>query len=199
MPTELTRLVAVNRMMTAIGMPTVDTIDSNVNALVAQAVSILDEAELELVTQPWYFNTETDVEFTPDSEGFIAIPSDILQADSEDPTINVVRRGSRLYSQDDNSFEFDAPITLTILRGLSWLDLPPQVRNVITKRATQYLAERFDRDGGLVQRLMIEADKAYRDLLIDNADREDANMIFDNPDIHRVVRPGRGPLDYGAY
>ena len=80
MATLTTKLEAVNSMLGHIGEAPVNTI-SNATALpisASVAVSVLDETSREVQLQGWHFNTEVDVELTPDGDGNITIPDNAV-------------------------------------------------------------------------------------------------------------------------
>ena len=71
-PVNTTRLQAVNTMLTVLGQQPVNTITGAVPPDVAVALSVLQEVEREILVGAWYFNTERNVEFTPDVSGYVA-------------------------------------------------------------------------------------------------------------------------------
>jgi len=96
-----TELNAVNTILSAVGEPPVTTLDSQTNADAAIAQNILEEVNREVQTMGWHFNTQHDVEFSPNSDNLIVLPDDVVRIDV-DPRIKKATEVGTVSSQTDN-------------------------------------------------------------------------------------------------
>ena len=104
-----TKLDAVNQMLSSIGEAPAVSLDTD-NPEIAVAESTLDEVSRTIQSEGWNFNTEYEYPFTPDGNGEITIPSNILQiADNKFKStakyLTVVRNG-KLYDKLSHSSVF---------------------------------------------------------------------------------------------
>lgn len=146
-PTMTTKLEAINQMFTGIGQAPVVSLDST-NPEIASAEFILEATNREVQGEGWHFNTELNYPFTPDTEGYIIIPNNVLQI-SDNKTSNVqtyqtVVRAGKLYDKVEHSYIF--PPGQPVLCDVVWLfdfeDLPQVFQDYITQRAARVFAGR---------------------------------------------------------
>jgi hypothetical protein len=136
----------------------------------AIARDIVASTLLEVLNRGWFFNTDHDFPFMPDTDDFITFPPNLLRIDAG-RTKNrkkVVKRGNRLYNLETQDFKFTEVTYLDAVWVTSYEDLPQQVYQYIALRA----ARRF-------QQSVIGSSDLYRftaqdelDALV-NAQRED--------------------------
>lgn len=140
-----TQLQAINQMLTGIGQAPVVSLDI-ANPEIATALSILDSVNREIQGEGWHFNTEVNYPFTPDANGEIVIPSNVLQL-SDNKTSNsqqyqTVLRNGKLYDKVFHTYTF--PGSDPVLCDVVWLfdfeDLPQVFQDYITQRATRVFA-----------------------------------------------------------
>ena len=182
MPTLTTKLEAVNSMLGHIGESPVNSI-SNTNALpvsAATAITVLDETSREVQTEGWHFNTEKDVTLTPNS-GTITLPTDALQIDTSDSSVDIVQRGSTLFDRKSNSSTFTADLKVTLLRLLDWDYLPETARRYVTLRAARIFQARVV--GSRELEALIARDEYQARARLEEADYGTSDRtIFDNFD-----------------
>ena len=140
-----TQLQAINQMLTGIGQAPVVSLDI-ANPEIATALSILDSVNREVQGEGWNFNTEINYPFTPDIDGTITIPGNVLQI-SDNKTSNVqqyqtVLRNGKLYDKIAHTYTF--PTTSPILCDVVWLfnfeDLAQVFQDYIAQRAARVFA-----------------------------------------------------------
>ena len=140
-----TQLQAINQMLTGIGQAPVVSLDI-ANPEIATALSILDSVNREVQGEGWHFNTEVNYPFTPDANGEIVVPDNVLQL-SDNKTSNsqqyqTVLRNGKLYDKVFHTYEFPGPDP--VLCDVVWLvafeDLPQVFKDYITQRATRVFA-----------------------------------------------------------
>ena len=72
-------LPAINEILASVGQAPVTTLDQT-NPDVAIAYDTLLQVSREVQAEGWTFNKDFDVKVTPDSDDYIKIPNNVLQA-----------------------------------------------------------------------------------------------------------------------
>lgn len=142
MASKLTKLGAVNIVLTNIGMAPVTQISAN-NPMVATAESILNEVSGSVQSEGWSFNTERDYPFVKDNTGKIAIPSNVLALDVDGTSgYDLIIRGGYLYDKAGHTNVFTENLELDVVWCFDFDDLPEAVKQYITIRAANLFAGR---------------------------------------------------------
>ncbi len=143
MATKLTKLDAVNIVLSNIGMAPVTTLDND-NPMISLASNIIDEVSLSLQTEGWVFNTEMEYPFTPDpATQHIAIPLNVLSIDTGyDQTKDVVIRGGKLYDKRAHSYKFTNEQKLNVVWVFDFEDIPEAFKSYIAMRSANLFAGR---------------------------------------------------------
>ena len=142
MATKLTKLAAVNIIISNIGQAPVTQIDND-NPMVIMAANILDEVTNSLQSEGWTFNSEKGYPFTPDSAGNIIIPDNVLQLDSEYRSpVDLVKRQGKLYDKRNHTFTFTDQIELDVVWLVDFDDMPDAFKNYAAMRAANLFAGR---------------------------------------------------------
>ncbi len=100
------------------------------------ALRLLTEASREIQSSGWTFNTECNVTLARDVDGFLFIPVDILRVDADDASIRTVKRGDKLYDRENNTFVWKQDVKVTLVRLLTFVDLPETFKNWVTHAAS---------------------------------------------------------------
>ena len=183
MATLTTKLEAVNSMLGHIGEAPVTSI-ADVSALplsAAIAVSVLDETSREVQMQGWHFNTEVDVELTPDGDGNITIPDNAVGVDTVDTTLDVTQRGLRLYNRKERTYAFNSSVKVHVTYLFDWDDLNEHARRYITLRAARVFQGRTV--GSRELEALIARDEYMARAALEEADYQNSDRtIFDNID-----------------
>ena len=192
----LTELEAVNLMLSMIGEAPVNTVDGSKSADVAQARTILTEISREVQSGGWHFNTEYQVELTPDtvtSEIYLApqvLRIDIEPADTRTGAagkyVDAVQRGNRLYDRENKTYEFTQTVKATVVYGLDWDIVPQPAKQYIAVRAGRVFCDRMVGAADLhrVHQLQeVQALVSFRNWEAEMAD----HTIFDNFDVYRII------------
>jgi hypothetical protein len=140
-----TELHAVNSILGAIGQSAVTTLNYE-NPEVALIARTLDEVCTQVQAEGWAFNTEYHYPLSPDVNGEILFPLNVLQldlCDTEDPSIDTVRRNGKLYNKLDHTYKFSAPLYFDVVWKFNFEDLPPAFKQYITYRAARIVATRL--------------------------------------------------------
>ncbi len=194
---DSTRLEAVNRILSANGYSRTSDLASG-RKDVRDADAVLSEVDRLVQAEGWYFNRDRTVTFSPNADGEIVFPGDVLRADSAEPpfrtgvTISqtqdeVIKRGNRLYNLTDRTFVFSGNITLDLVRMLDFEDLPEEARSYITARAAREFATRYGLDQQRRNALAEEEMRARSVLLTMEAAVSDSSFL-DAPTTRDIYR-----------
>ena len=127
-------LASVNVMLQMINELPVSNDVELAEILEAQvASSVLIETKKEVLSDGWDFNQDKDYEFPQDSNGFIAVPANVLDISSTDG--NIIMRNWNLYSKKDQTAIFDKPQKMDVIWDLDFNTLSHPIRHYITIRA----------------------------------------------------------------
>jgi hypothetical protein len=145
----MTDLDAVNRMLASIGGSPVNTIEVAGVGDVADAKRHLTETVRDVSTVGYSWNTDYGYSLTPDTDGAIMIPNGVLDIDASDATVTIVVRrhpskdALALYDADNHTFDFSSsystenPLTVDIIWGFAFNDLPQAARTYIATAAAR--------------------------------------------------------------
>lgn len=155
-------LEAVNLILPKLGEHRVTSLDVKHPTLAI----ILPEVENELrqlLMRGWWFN-EFDITLYPDTEGAIAVGTEVLSFTAHTPD-SAVQRGSSLYNPITLSYVFDAPVKGRVRQYVSFDECPESAGQFVYHSA---LVCAYITDIGLaseVQAWSAKAAAAYSDLL----------------------------------
>lgn len=141
-----TELEAVNDMLSVLGEAPISTLEEVGRSDAAVAVALLRTTSRIVQAQGWTWNTNTDVKLTPSfPDGFLYVPQNTLKVDSSGANRNdrVVQRGVRLWDRDNNTFKFTESVTVDLVLGLAFDEIPQTARTYITLRAGRVYQDRF--------------------------------------------------------
>ena len=129
-------LNAVNTLLKTIGERSISTDVELAEVLEAQlATETLIAVKKTVLSEGWDFNKDTDKSFPPTTDGYIAIPPNVLDISSTDG--DLIMRDWRLYSRKDDTSKFTDPQKVTVVWDLDFNGLTHPIRNYITKRAAR--------------------------------------------------------------
>ena len=152
-----TELSAVNSILGAIGKSPVTTLNYE-NPEIGFIYNILTEVNKDVQNEGWIFNTEYNVEKSPEATTkYITIPSNVLRYDLHEDNIyrtkNIVRRNGRLWDTINQTDEFDNNLHLDITWLWPFEDLPSAFKRYIISRASVRAATQLVSNPQLVQLL----------------------------------------------
>ena len=111
--------------------------------MVAMAANVIDEVTNSLQAEGWTFNTERGYPFTPDGNGHIVIPENVLQIDAGYFSNNdTVQRQGKLYNKRTHSYKFDEKQELDVVWLIEFDDMPDAFKNYVAMRAANLYAGR---------------------------------------------------------
>ena len=138
-----TELSAVNSILGAIGQSPLTTLNFT-NPETAFIYNILEVTIKDVLNEGWHFNTEEHVEVTPDSNGYLIIPTSYLRYDVHGGSVNrnvdVVKRNGRLYDKVTHTDIFSGSLFLDVVYLYSFVDIPSVFQRYIIAKASSRAA-----------------------------------------------------------
>ena len=143
-------LPAVNEILASVGQAPVTTLDQT-NPDVAIAYDTLTNVSREVQAEGWTFNTEEFYELTPDVNGEVLIPNNVLQIDlhaEKDNEYEAIRRNGKLYEKVNHTYDWTTltnwdKVACDIVWFFDWVDLPRPVQDYIVARAASIVSSRI--------------------------------------------------------
>ena len=179
-------LQAVNQILASVGQAPVTTLEQT-NPDVAIAYNTLQQVSREVQAEGWTFNKEYHYPLTPNSDGEIVIPDNMLQIDlcmneyynkDKDP----IRRNGKLYDRNAHSFEWEQKIHyFDITWFFNWDDLPPVIKDYITSRAAVFVSQRTV--GDQIQYQALQQQEVYmRSMALEYETQQGDYTFFGHPE-----------------
>jgi hypothetical protein len=129
-----TKLNVLNAALEAISHPPVGSTTGGSQA-VELIMQMIERTALDTQRLGWSFNTEYDLELVPDgTTKEIDVGPSILAASWESSRHqypDLVLRATRLFNRQTNTYQFDAPVRLTVVRELVWEETPAEFREFV--------------------------------------------------------------------
>lgn len=124
------KLDAVNYLLGLMGSTPVGDLET-LHPDVVACITKLDDATKTIQSRRWWFNTDYDVELTPDeTTKELLLPTDTYKMISTSRQ-GAVQRGTKVYDTYCNTYQFDAPIYVNLIRHLDWTLLDYAVQDAI--------------------------------------------------------------------
>jgi len=151
-----TELSAVNSILGSIGQSPVTNLNFT-NPEIEFIYNLLKESNVEVQSEGWVYNREDHYPFTPDANGNISIPANILRMDVCEEevyrTSDVVKRDGKLYNKVEHTYEFKEPIDMNVVWLFPFEDLPQPFKRLIVAKASTRAAVQLVSNPTLVQLL----------------------------------------------
>ena len=201
-----TELSAVNSILGAIGQSPITVLKDPVTGVVTNAnpeisfiYNLLRDANVDVQSEGWHFNTEKHVTYKPDATtGKIEIASDILKMDVTDGwsvrKYDVVKRNGKLYDKFDHTDDWSdvTEILLDVTYLISFEDLPTPFQRYITYRAGRVAATQLVANPQLVQLLAQNEGFARAALLEYECNQGNPSMFgFPEDSVYTTYQPWR--------
>ncbi len=170
-----------------------------VNPEVAIIHSLLMEVNVDVQNEGWVWNRENYYPLTPESDGCIYIPNNILRMDRWDndnvKLTNVVQRDGKLYDKLNRTYQFDQDTSIyyNIVWKWDYENLPSVFKRYITLRASGRAATQMIANPQLVQLLATQEQQARAACMEYECNQADVSF-FGTPDgtSYRPFQPYHG-------
>ena len=187
--TPLTKLEAVNQMLSAIGESPINSLDTGTSVDARLAVQILDETDRNVQLVGWHFNTEKEYPLSKAADGTITLANNIVRVDVDKdmyPDVNVVQRGVRLYDLKNHTYAFTQNLKGEVIYLLSFEELPDAAKQYITLRSARVFQDRVVGSSDAARSLIADESAALNLLREFDNDTGDYS-IFDTNDVARTI------------
>lgn len=147
-----TLLEAINTLLAAIGSSPVTNTDTPQNADAIIAKNNINRALKDIQTEKWYFNSESDYPLTPDVNGIIHIPNNIINIDFTGRLgegNRFVIRGKKLYDRLNHTFKIDEQLVADVVLCLEYDEIPESAAQYVIARAARRYQEEMLGDPSL--------------------------------------------------
>lgn len=190
LPTPTTLLQAVNMLLAIISNAPVSSLqaaDTNVNAKLA--LKRLHDTSMQVQESGWYWNTEYNYPLSPHpTTGEIFLPASTLKVDPDGASVglNLIPRGNRLYDADRHTYNVGKTVTVQVVLGLPYEELPQALRTYIIIRAARAFSHsRSDAQASA----QFNAEAEYAALVAVNQaqdEADDSTLQNTNPHLRRM-------------
>ncbi|WPM81374.1 hypothetical protein R5W60_06780 [Brucella pseudintermedia] len=174
-----TELEAVNEILAVGSNSPVSTLNENQVIDASLARNTLKAVLVEILSRGWAFNTEYGVELHPDQDGHIRLPRNTLKVKAVDGSA-VVQRGSLLYDRTNRTNKFTSAVTVDLVIGMTFEDLPSTVRVCATITAARRYQDRFFGDEAVHSYTLQDEVQAKAAMWDEEIEMQGANMLTDS-------------------
>lgn len=133
-------LAAVNELLASIGEEPLENLESTPPSA-NTARTVLEGVSRDFQEEGFWFNREESYVLTPDANGFIFLPANVLSLTADEATI--VERGDRIYDRENQTFVFTGPLSFTVILHLPWDELPSAARRYVTAMSIEKFVDGF--------------------------------------------------------
>ena len=138
----MTKLEAVNHVLTRLGLYRVSALETSAASLAGNVEAVIDQKAVSVQSENWNFNRRVDVTATPNGSQKLLLASidtsgTIIELNptGRDANRNISILNDRLFDLDENTEDFTAPMQVSYVLQLSWTSIPPKVRAYIAHEA----------------------------------------------------------------
>lgn len=190
---NLTELNAVNSVLGAIGQSPVTTLDFE-NPETSFVYNLIQECSRDVQDEGWVFNRENYYPFTPNADGEILIPANILRMDVSENDVyrctDVVKRDGKLYDKIRHTFKFKGKFYFDVVWLFPFTDLPSTFQRFVTHMASSRAAVQLVDNPQLSQALQERVALARASCIEYECNQGDHNfMDFQPGTAYRSYRP----------
>lgn len=146
------------------------------SSLESEARTILLRSLDRVLTRGWTANTSRRAELSPDENGEISLTG-ILAVRPHCTSLSLTIKGGKLYNVTDQTAVFASSITATLIRSISFEDLPPKLATYVIKSAQLELVKKFGAARDSLTIAMQDAEEAQRDAVIEDGRTGNHNIL----------------------
>lgn len=186
----MTELEAVNMLLAVIGEAPVDKLSSTTTNEITDASlarKTLKEVSTDVQAEGWTWNTNFDVDVTPDGSNQFLVDKNTLSVvfyPDAYPSRQYVLRGSKIYDRYKNKFDFGDQVSkVTIseqIMFLEWEMVPHTAQQYAAIRAARIYADRFVNSNAVYVYTSQDEEYARAMLIRSEEKHQDANLLWGN-------------------
>lgn len=184
---------AINEILQVLGEQIVEG-DLSIEGIyeAEQADLNIEIVKEEILSEGWSFNTDTNWEFSPDTDNYIVIPTTVLRVDPSVQGNDIIRKDGKLYDKGNFTYKFNTSVSCDVIWNLDFDDLPLIAQRYITLRAARITYQRLIGDNSTLEILLRDEDQALLKLRQHEDDIQDYN-IFDDTTVSRIITRTANP------
>lgn len=187
------QLDSINEILSVLGQAPVNSLELKTPD-VAMAIQVLDRVDRDTQAEGWYFNTELEIDVSPDADSKFPFQENWISADPDATRYQdkeIVPRNGFFYDLRKNTYLLGlSKLTVNAIIYLDWDDLPEAARRYSTLRTARMMAERVlgsaDKSG-----FTLRDEFRARSLLKMEDKRLADSSLMDSNDYMSIIR-GRG-------
>mgnify|MGYP003956080443 FL=1 len=187
--TTSTEQDAVNAILMSVGESPVNTLDTQ-SPEVAIAQATLRQVVREVQAEGWSFNSQYEVEYSPNTDDEILLNENVIQIDlsryKHNDNYDVIRRRTdsgeiKLYDRYTNSYKFtdNDVYYCDVITMWAFEDLPQPFKDYCTTKATRIAVQRMIGEPSLAQSLQ-QDEVISRSAVIEYDTRQSDYNVFNN-------------------
>ena len=169
-------LDAINYILSAIGSSPVTTLENSMDIDVINARNLLEKVSRDIQRKGWDFNTYTRILSPVVGTHRIPWGRGIISLHSTDGN-TYVKRGDWLYNMTQGTYEFPHPITVEIIEGVDYDDLPDAFKTYVTAKTAVDFHARYFGDASISEDLQLGLNLAHQDLVQYDMEMQHYNML----------------------
>lgn len=181
----MTELDAINLMLETIGEAPINSLEVSGLADLAVAKRTLQETAREVQSEGWNWNTEENVRFIPDIDGYVNLPSNILRVEPTYRYLPYIGRGVKLYNKETRTYIFTEAVYLNITTFLSFEELPDCARMYIAIKSARRFQNKVMGSDAVYQYTADDEEETRVTLLQHELDTGNYNILDNSPALRR--------------
>lgn len=179
MATRLSKLSAVNQMLSATGQKPTNSLEGQTSMWTRLAVQSLEETDREVQGEGWYFNTDPNHTFSADANtGEVPVPENTVRFKVYDCPGATLRDG-KIYDRHKGTFAIGKALRGELVQYLEFDALPEIAKEYIVARAARKLYMRHVGSQENARNLMMEESMSKANLLNHDCIEGGYNMLDD--------------------
>lgn len=134
----MTKLEAVQRIILDAGRDPCSRLDTGGTSEAAWAERLLEQEELRIQTQDWYYNKRWNETVSPGSDGRVMLPAGVITLYTDAPGVRLdfTQLGDHLYDLDNNTDQFTDDLTVSYTLRYDFGCIPQPIQEYIAAIAS---------------------------------------------------------------
>jgi hypothetical protein len=190
----MTKLEAVNEMLSVIGEAPVTALGTNTTPDVDLAERLLDQTSYEVQARGWHWNSEDNYPISKNGDDKFPVPSNCIRIDvdpnRENAALDVTVRSGYLYDKENHTDVWDelaGPMYCEVIFLFDFDELPEAARRFITVRAARKLQDRV-LGSTAIHAYTVQDEQSALTILLDHESQVgDHNILTGSWDVFRTI------------
>lgn len=172
----LAPLDVINTCLETLGEVPLNAADTD-HPYAGAILRLLRTCNFRVQASGWWFNKE-NITLEPSAlDKTISVPHDVLALDTESARNNYVLRGRKLYDITNETYEFESPVRLAIVRLIAFEDLPFVAQDLVQAAVVARFVESYDADQARVEQVRLDYSIAEQACNAEHIRNVNANIL----------------------